>query len=27
VFARTLLEACRMVQVGPGPDDQRLSAA
>ena len=27
VFARTLLKACRVVQAGPGPDDQRLSAA
>jgi 3-oxoadipate enol-lactonase len=27
VFARTLLEACRAVQAGPGLADQRLSAA
>ena len=27
VFARTLLEACRAAQAGPGPADQRLSAA
>ncbi len=27
VFAQTLLQACRAVQVGPGPADQRLSAA